>query len=74
VFRAFVDPELLVRWFAPDGCRCVIADIDPEPGGRHRTVVETPDGTRHTTLGEFVEFVAGVQEGWRQMLDRVQTE
>jgi uncharacterized protein YndB with AHSA1/START domain len=57
VFRAFVDPERLVLWFAPDGCRCVEADIDPRPCGGHRTVVETPDGTRHRTEGEFIEFV-----------------
>ena len=57
VFRAFVDPHRLVLWFAPDGCRCVEAEIDPRPDGAHRSVVEAPDGSRHMTVGEFIEFV-----------------
>ncbi len=59
VFRVFVEPDLLVRWFAPSDCRCVEAETDPRVGGVHRNVVEAPDGSRHTTVGELLEFVPG---------------
>jgi uncharacterized protein YndB with AHSA1/START domain len=59
VFRAFVEPDLLLKWFAPTGCRCVEADIDPRVDGTHRTVVETPDGQRHMSVGRFIEFSPG---------------
>ena len=59
VFAAWTDPALLRRWLAPSPCEVVEASADARPGGRYRIVVAAPDGSRHTTSGEYLEVVPG---------------
>lgn len=44
VFRAWLDPEMLVQWMAPRGHGVTRAEVDPRPGGRYRIWQEGPDG------------------------------
>jgi uncharacterized protein YndB with AHSA1/START domain len=61
VFAAWTDAALLRRWLAPPPCSVVEAEADARPGGRYRIVVAAPDGTRHTTSGEYREVVPDVR-------------
>jgi len=44
VWRAWTEPEHLVRWFTPAPWQTVACEIDLRPGGRFRTVMRSPDG------------------------------
>jgi uncharacterized protein YndB with AHSA1/START domain len=57
VFAAWTSPALMKLWLAPDSCQVVEVSTDPRPGGLHRIVVQTPDGTRHVVSGEYREVV-----------------
>src|SRR5262249_39072186 len=45
VYRAWIDPEALRRWFGPsDEGRIIVSETDPRVGGRFRIVLEMPSG------------------------------
>ena len=54
VWRCWTDPELLPRWFGPDGFSCDTKEIDLVEGGIWRFDMIGPDGTvnpnRHRIL------------------------
>ena len=57
VFDAWIDPELLRRWWAagPDWS-CSRAEVDARPGGRYRLSMSNPaSGDEHTVGGEYRE-------------------
>jgi len=56
VFRAWVDPEVLRRWWGagPDWTSPAV-DIDLRPGGRYRLSMQDPSGSVRTVGGKYVE-------------------
>lgn len=44
VYRAWLDPEQLVRWAAPRSYRAARAEVDERVGGRYRVWQTGPDG------------------------------
>jgi len=58
VFRAWSDPELLARWFAPDGCTVLIRRYDFRPGGTFHTCIRNPQYGDCWCTGTFREIVA----------------
>lgn len=57
VWRAWTEPELLKQWFTPAPWRTTTCEMDLQPGGRFRTVMEGPDGERHDNTGCFLQIV-----------------
>jgi len=57
VFRAWTDPEQLVRWFAPQGCTFSFAKVDVRPGGSYHSCIRTPDGHDCWCKGAYREIV-----------------
>ncbi len=57
VFRAFVEPDLLQRWFAPRPYTASVAELDVRPGGRQRITMTGPDGTAMPVAGVYLEVV-----------------
>jgi uncharacterized protein YndB with AHSA1/START domain len=57
VFRAWTDPEHLVRWWGPKGFTSTFQDFDPRPGGVWRFVMHGPDGAAYRNKSVFVEIV-----------------
>jgi uncharacterized protein YndB with AHSA1/START domain len=55
VFRAWTDPDLLGRWFAPGDMRCTVHELELKVGGRYR--IEMKGETAHTAFGEYLEIV-----------------
>ncbi|WP_156034093.1 SRPBCC family protein [Bosea sp. 117] len=51
VWRAWTEPELLMKWFTPAPWRTTACELDLRPGGRFRTVMEGPNGERHDSTG-----------------------
>lgn len=44
VWKAWTDPDTLVKWFCPRPWEAVHCDIDLRPGGRFKTVMRSPEG------------------------------
>ncbi len=58
VFRAWTDPDELVKWWGPEGCSSPGAEIDLRPGGRYRIAMRTPENKEIYSLGEYREVAA----------------
>ncbi|MFP5515195.1 MAG: SRPBCC family protein [Alphaproteobacteria bacterium] len=54
VWRAWTEPELLMKWFTPVPWRTTACEIDLRPGGKFRTVMEGPNGERNDSTGCFL--------------------
>ena len=57
VFRAWTDPALLVRWFAPLPWTTPHAELDVRPGGATLIVMRGPDGKDLPNRGVYLEVV-----------------
>ncbi len=53
VYAAWTRPELMARWWGPDGGPVLSAEADPRVGGRFRVVFQTLDGETHDCSGEY---------------------
>lgn len=56
-FRAWADPAILVRWYAPHGCTIAIVEYDFREGGSIRTEIRSPDGHACRCRGTFRRIV-----------------
>ncbi|RPJ81982.1 MAG: polyketide cyclase [Acidobacteria bacterium] len=57
VFRAWIEPEILARWWGPKGFRNTFQEFDPTPGGRWRFVMHAPNGVDFPNESVFEEIV-----------------
>jgi uncharacterized protein YndB with AHSA1/START domain len=58
VYRAWIDPEALKRWFGPsDEGQILVSETNPKVGGRYRIVMQMPSGEQHRVGGVYREIV-----------------
>jgi uncharacterized protein YndB with AHSA1/START domain len=58
VYRAWIDPEALKRWFGPsDEGKILVSETNPTVGGRYRIVMQMPSGEQHRVGGVYREIV-----------------
>ena len=58
VYRAFLDPDALVKWYPPYGFICKVDHIDARVGGTFRmSFVNFGTGNGHSFAGEYLELV-----------------
>jgi uncharacterized protein YndB with AHSA1/START domain len=57
VFRAWIDPEQLKKWWGPKGFTNPLCQVDTVPGGSLRIDMKAPDGIVYPMDGEFHEIV-----------------
>ena len=55
VFRAFVDPSQLAKWFGPKGFTVPSVAFSPRIGKRYRIEMQPPDGEHFYLTGEVCE-------------------
>jgi uncharacterized protein YndB with AHSA1/START domain len=53
LFELWTEPTELVKWWGPDGYDVPEHALDVRPGGRWRTTMRSPEGTRHTVSGVY---------------------
>jgi len=57
VWKAWTDPEQVVRWWGPRGFSTTIETMDVRPGGVWKHVMHGPDGTDYPNKSVFTEVV-----------------
>lgn len=55
VFEAFIDPEVLSRWWGPEGFAIPSLEYAPRIGAEYRIEMQPPDGDAFDLVGEFRE-------------------
>lgn len=69
VWRAWTDPEVLVRWYKPmASCETEVLRFDLRVGGSLLYQMRFGPGATHTELWEFTEVQPPHRLGWKQML------
>ncbi len=58
VFRAWIEPARLARWWGPRGFTNPVCEIDARDCGSMRVEMRGPDGTVYPMAGVFGEIVA----------------
>lgn len=58
VYRAFLDPEAIVKWFPPHGFTAKLHSIDAKVGGGYKmSFTNFTTGKSHSFGGKYVELV-----------------
>lgn len=57
VYRAFIDPDAMVKWLPPNGFTAKVHHIEPKVGGGYRmSFTNFSTGTSHSFGGKFLEL------------------
>ena len=60
VYRAFLDPDAMVKWLPPHGFTGKVHQIDARVGGSYKmSFTNFSTGASHSFGGEYLEFVPG---------------
>ena len=57
VFKVWIEPAHLVRWWGPRGFTMPSHALEARPGGAYRFCMRSPEGTEHRSQGVFREIV-----------------
>ena len=57
VFNAWTDPQLLIKWFAPNGCTIYFKKLEVKPGGQFHSCISNPQFGDCWCVGEYKEVV-----------------
>jgi uncharacterized protein YndB with AHSA1/START domain len=57
LYRAWLDPAMLARWFGPDDFSVTVASVDERVGGVHQVEMLDPDGGHHIFDSVIEELV-----------------
>lgn len=68
VWRAWTEPEHLVKWFTPAPWKTVSCKIDLRPGGLFHTVMQSPEGEKFPGNGCYLEIVPNRKLVWTAAL------
>ena len=60
IYRAFIEPDAMAKWLAPNGFACTVHHLDPVIGGSFKmTFRNFTTGHTHSFGGHYVELVPG---------------
>ncbi|MBN9560705.1 MAG: SRPBCC family protein [Alphaproteobacteria bacterium] len=69
VWKAWTQPEHLKAWYTPRPWRTIHCEIDLQPGGIFRTVMQAPEGGATVdNVGCYLEVVLGERLVWTDTL------
>lgn len=57
VFNAWTDPQLLIKWFAPNGCTIYFTKLEVKTGGQFHSCISNPQFGDCWCVGEYKEVV-----------------
>jgi uncharacterized protein YndB with AHSA1/START domain len=57
VYRAFLDPNAIVKWIAPNGFTCTVHQLEPKVGGTYKmSFTNFGSQKSHSFGGEYLEL------------------
>jgi uncharacterized protein YndB with AHSA1/START domain len=69
VWKAWTEPEHLMKWFCPVPWKTVECEIDLRPGGRFYTAMRSPEGQNFPHTGCYLEVVKNEKLTWTSALE-----
>jgi len=57
VWKAWTDPDLLMRWWGPMGFTAPVAKMDLRVGGEYLNCMRSPDGRNYWSKGVYREII-----------------
>ncbi|MCA9315774.1 MAG: SRPBCC family protein [Planctomycetes bacterium] len=70
VYKAFLDPDALVKWMAPHGFTARVLSMDAREGGSYRmTFTNFGTGGQHSFGGTYLELVPGKRLRYNDRFD-----
>lgn len=57
IWKAWTDPEMLVRWWGPKDFTAPVCRLDFRVGGKYLYCMRSPDGKDYWSTGTFTEIV-----------------
>ena len=70
VFRAFLDPDAMVKWLPPNGFTGKVHHLDPRVGGTYKmSFTNFTSGKSHSFGGEYLEMVPHERIRWTDRFD-----
>jgi uncharacterized protein YndB with AHSA1/START domain len=57
VYEAWTKPELLEKWWGPQGFTTKIVEMNVEVNGRYKFKMRAPSGIEHIVYGHYVEIL-----------------
>jgi len=62
VYRAFLDPSAIAKWFAPNGFTCQVHHLEATVGGTYKmSFTNFSSGKSHSFGGEYLELKSNEQ-------------
>jgi len=60
LYKAFIDPEAMVKWLPPNGFTAKVHSIDARVGGKYKmSFTNFTTGSSHSFGGDYLELVPG---------------
>jgi uncharacterized protein YndB with AHSA1/START domain len=70
LYRAFIDPDAMVKWLPPNGFTGKVHQMDPRVGGTYRmSFTNFTSGKSHSFGGEYLELVPHERLRWTDRFD-----
>jgi len=69
VWKAFMDPDAIPRWWGPRGTTTTVAEMDVRPGGKWRYISRAPDRDDVSFYGKYLEIDPPERFSWTFMFD-----
>jgi uncharacterized protein YndB with AHSA1/START domain len=70
VYRAFLDPDAMVKWLPPNGFTGKVHHMDPRVGGTYKmSFTNFTSGKSHSFGGEYLELVPNESIRWTDRFD-----
>ena len=70
LYRAFIDPDAMVKWLPPNGFTAKVDHMDARVGGRYKmSFTNFSSGKSHSFGGEYLELVPHERLRWTDRFD-----
>lgn len=68
IWRAWTEPDLLMRWFCPLPWKTIDCEMDLRPGGIFRTTMQSPEGKEFPNSGCYLQIIPDEKLVWTNAL------
>lgn len=70
VYKAFIDPDAMVKWLPPNGFTARVHEMDARVGGTHRmSFTNFTNGESHSFGGKYLELKPGERLRYTDVFD-----